>query len=317
VPFAVAKGLGVIRRHGIRALYSTSPPATTHLIAASLRRLARIPWIADFRDPWIEEGQHPKPGSLRARIEHPLERWVMRTADRVVVTTPRLREELLRRHPAVDPARVAVVYNGYDEEDFAAAPAPEPNPRFEILHAGFVTPEFRDPFPLLRALRGLIEEGLVPREDARVTLLGGGPYLDSEGFRTGLARLRLDGVVNVAGRVAHEEALALQGRAAVLLLLQASDDTRSLIPAKAFEYLRLGRPILALTLEGDTADLLRGMEHCHVVDPADDGALRNALLGLYRLWSDGAGGATVRRAVERFERRRLTGRLAGVLDEVA
>jgi len=44
-----------------------------------------------------------------------------------------------------------------------------------------------------------------------------------------------------------------------LLLLQASN-CNSQIPAKVYEYLRAGKPILALTdPEGDTATLLRNL----------------------------------------------------------
>ena len=54
--------------------------------------------------------------------------------------------------------------------------------------------------------------------------------------------------------MAHRESLRRLYRAAVLVVLQA-EDTQALIPAKAFEYLRVGRPILALTSGGATARL--------------------------------------------------------------
>jgi len=319
LPFGVVRGLSVVRRHGIRVLYSTSPIPTAHLIAAWIKRKTGLPWVADFRDPWIEEGIHPRPGSMRLRIERPLERWVVSMADRVVATTPRLREELLSRHPDLNTDRIRVVYNGYDEDDFATGipEVPPERSRFEILHAGLVTPDFRDPFPLLRTVAELVEEGALPRDRTRVTLLGGGPYLESESFRTGLSALHLDGVVEIAGRVSHEEALRRLARSAVLLLLQASEDTRALIPAKAFEYLRTGRPILALTLAGDTADLLRGMQECHVVDPSDSGALRTSVLALYDAWRRGDGVASVTRPAQRYERRQLTAQLAEILNEIS
>jgi hypothetical protein len=105
-------------------------------------------------------------------------------------------------------------------------------------------------------------------------------------------------------------------QAAVLLLLQASADTRSLIPAKTFEYLRIGRPILALTLEGATADLLKGMEHCLVIEPNDIASLRKSVLSLFEVWLKGeirlqGGGAS-----RQFERENLTDQLAGILDRL-
>jgi hypothetical protein len=129
--------------------------------------------------------------------------------------------------------------------------------------------------------------------------------------------MRLDGVVRVHGRVSHREALQRLSQAAVLLLLQASDDTRALIPAKAFEYLRIGRPILALTLEGATADLLKGMEHCFVIQPTDQAGMRNAVLSLFKRWRKGRNGLRVAPQLREYERRNLTVELAQILNRLS
>jgi hypothetical protein len=42
LPFAVAAGVRAIKKYGIRAIYSTSPPPTTHLIALGLKKLTGI-----------------------------------------------------------------------------------------------------------------------------------------------------------------------------------------------------------------------------------------------------------------------------------
>src|SRR5262245_58869322 len=175
LPAAVATGLRVIRREGIRVLWSTSPPPTSHLIAATLRARTGLPWIADFRDPWIEEGIYPAPGSLRLRVERWMDRLVLRGADRITVTTPLLKEEIAGRHSWLDPDRIIVLYNGYDEADFTRVDVTPRVDLLEIAHAGFVNGEFRDPIPLLRVVSELIQEGTIPRGRIRVTFLGGGP----------------------------------------------------------------------------------------------------------------------------------------------
>jgi hypothetical protein len=66
-------------------------------------------------------------------------------------------------------------------------------------------------------------------------------------------------------------------RADGLLVLQASNCNEQ-VPAKVYEYLRCGRPILALTdPAGDTADLLRraGLTDIARLDSADE--IANAL----------------------------------------
>lgn len=316
LPFAFPRGLGVIRRRGIDALYSTSPMASAHLVALALKRATRVPWVADFRDPWIEEGVHPRPGNLRDRVERSLERSVVRTADRLTMTTPPLRDEILGRHPDLPQDRARVIYNGYDETDFTAVTPGGDSSRFEMIHAGLVTAEFRDPSPVFRAVAALIREGKVPRTEVRITFLGGGPYVGSAAFRESISAHGLDDVVEIAPRVSHGESLMRLARAGALLLLQASDDTRALIPAKAFEYLRISRPILALTMPGATADLLRGLDGCHVHAPSETEDLRRTIGTLYDRWRASPEGGRITRPIERFERSVLAGELARLLHDL-
>src|SRR5687768_13067457 len=315
--FGVAKGVKVIRKQGVQAIYSTSPPATAHLIAAALKSITGASWIADFRDPWIEEGSFPVPGSIRCRIESALERMVVRRCDCLLVTTPYLKQEFLSRYPELPADKIHVIYNGYDESDFSESGLAPRSDLFEIIHAGLVTREFRNPLPLLETVAGLIAEGSLPRNQVKITLLGGDWWVASPEFTSEIKRLGLDGVVSVEGRVSHQESLRRLAEAAVLLVLQASEDTHSLIPAKAFEYLRIGRPILALTLEGATADLIKDREHCFVVNPADSVGLRNGVLSLYDLWRKGGNRCLqVEAATRQYERSHLTAQLAKILDRL-
>ncbi len=316
LPFGIARGLSTIRKGGFRALYSTSPPPTAHLIAASLKAVTGLPWVADFRDPWIEEGFHPRPGSLRYRIESALEKRVVMQADRLIVTTPHLKKDFLCRYPELSPENVIAIYNGYDESDFNGLDGPLRSDRFEIIHAGLITPEFRDPFPLLETVASMIAERTLPLEETRVTFLGDGGYTHSEGFTNRVKQMGLDQVVQIADRVPHREALRRLQQAAVLLLLQASNDTKSLIPAKAFEYLRLGRPILALTLEGATADLLTEMDGCYVIDPGDRAGLQRHVSALYKRWQGSHDHPYTSRQIFRYERSNLTAELARLLEEL-
>src|SRR5689334_10813428 len=252
--FGITRGIHVIRTHRIQALYSTSPLPTAHLIAMALQSLTHVPWIADFRDPWIEPGAYPPPGTLRCRLESALEALVIRRASRITVTTDRFRDEVIARYPGLEAERVVTIFNGYDEDDFRGLEGGERSDTFELLHTGMVTPEYRDPLPLLRAVRTCIDRGDVASNRVRVAFLGGGPYLNGPDFKAAVAQLRLESIVSVEARIPHRAVLRRMAGAAALLLLQASDDTRILIPAKAFEYLRAGKPILALTGDGATAD---------------------------------------------------------------
>ncbi len=316
LPFGISRGLSLISRFGIRALFSTSPVPTAHLIAWALKRRTGLPWIADFRDPWIEDGQYPTPRSLRYAVESRLERAVVRSADRVVTTTPYLRGDFLARYPDLTPDKVRVIFNGFDESDFVSLPAPPKEPRFELLHAGLVTRDYRNPAPVLEAVARLIASGVMARERTRIVFLGAAGFFESGPGRSIVRELGLEGVVEVSPRIPNRESLLRLRRASCLLILQASDDTRSLIPAKAFECLRVERPILALTPDGATSDLLKEMEGCSVVDPSDGQGLQDALASLYRAWFESDSPRLFSRNITRFERSSLTADLARTLHDL-
>src|SRR5205823_95309 len=102
-----------------------------------------------------------------------------------------------------------------------------------------------------------------------------------------------------------------------LLLLLDAPGRRIGVPAKLYEYLGAGRPVLAIgEADGDLATILResGVPH-RLVPPNDVARQREALLELVRGVASGelSPGPEVR---QRFSREALAGQLAGMLDRL-
>jgi glycosyltransferase involved in cell wall biosynthesis len=95
----------------------------------------------------------------------------------------------------------------------------------------------------------------------------------------------------------------------LLLLIQTGTDLQ--IPRKAYEYMAVGRPVLALVTGGATENLVRETDCGWVVHPDDPRAIETALLEALR----GERAARPSRR-ERFDFRRLTGELARVLEGI-
>ncbi|MCA9728915.1 MAG: glycosyltransferase, partial [Candidatus Eisenbacteria bacterium] len=252
------------------ALVTTSSPDSAHLAGARLRRLLGIPWIADFRDPWTRRMAYAPPTPLHHRWHLRLEGQVLRTADRVLVTSDATREDFLVRNPGLPPARVVVIPNGYDESDFVAAESWRATTSGErlavpaLLHAGQLNPE-RPITPFLAGLRRLRERDPVRAQQARTLFLGA--HYDHH--REEVRAAGLDDLVRFEGNRPHRESVAALLDAQVLLLLEQNSDRGKLIlPGKVWEYARSGRPILGLVPPGGAADrLIRSLEAGRVVDP--------------------------------------------------
>lgn len=253
-PHAVWEGLGMIRKYRPAAIWSTYPIPTAHLIGRALARLSGLPWIADFRDPMAQEN-YPADIRLR-RALHRIEAETVKRATATVLTTRGAAALYRERHPA-SADRIHLIENGFDEESFANAPQtfePLVPGTITLLHSGIVYPSERDPSALLEALARLQEAGAISPSALRIRFRA--PV--HGGLVEELAKkFRVAAFIETLPAVPYQEALAEMLRADGLLVLQAANCNQQ-IPAKVYEYLRAGRPILGLTApEGDTADLLR------------------------------------------------------------
>jgi glycosyltransferase involved in cell wall biosynthesis len=320
LPWGVAAGRHVVNNDRPDVIYSTSPFATAHLIAFRLARVSRLPWVADFRDPWFEDTPEPgaPAGRLYRRIDRFLERSVVERCAHVVTSTTQLAEHLRKRYPYLPREKITTIENGYDDADFQgiSTSGERRRERFAIVHAGSINAEFRDPRPLFRALGRAIDKGKVDRHRVEVRFLGSGAYGQSEAIRAELAMTGLQEQIEFTARLPYDETLRQIGRADLLLLLQASADTVALVPAKLYEYLRARKPVLALVYPGATSEVLSATGGGWAVDPRDEAALEDTIVRAYRAWVDGSleAHAATLDSLRRFDRAELTKRLAHLFE---
>jgi glycosyltransferase involved in cell wall biosynthesis len=320
-PYAVRAGRRICKESRIDAVFSTSPHATAHLIGQRIAKAAGIPSIVDFRDPWYEVP--PEPGTpwlldVAARI---LERRVMHRSRFAVATTPELCRTLQERYPSIASDRIVAITNGYDETDFAGVQgvARPPSGRLLIVHAGAIHAQHRNPQPLLDSLGRLQRTGKCRRDEIMLQFVGPGDFAGDTGLRECIRRNELQDSVMFIGRTRYDECLQLMAAADVLLLLQASPDTVSLVPVKLYEYLRIGRPVLALVLRGAASAVLEevgGGWNCDSSVPDEMDACLERIIGAWR-GNLLQASAPIQRKLARYERRALTLELAALLDRAA
>lgn len=106
----------------------------------------------------------------------------------------------------------------------------------------------------------------------------------------------------------------------VLLLCGVSGEVpESQVPGKVFEYLAMGRPILALSKPGGAIEgvLRRAGGTWWRADPDDVGAIRETLRDVREAWSAGRlARARAAPGLEAFRHPSLARRLAGLLEEI-
>lgn len=273
---AVREGMRLIERLRPDVLWSTYPIATAHLIAAELQRRSGLPWVADFRDPMAQVDYPPDPATWRSfkRIEE----VVFAQARACVFTTPGAARDYRSRYPDTK-ASIDVIENGYDEESFAGTPDSDSSPlvpgAVTLLHSGVVYPSERDPSALFAALANLRAAGVLSPTRFRLRFRASG---HDEMLSTMIERFGICDLIELCPPLPYRPALAEMLRADALLVLQAAN-CNAQIPAKLYEYLRAGRPILALTDPGgDTAGALREAGVTGIAPLDDSQAIAGALV---------------------------------------
>jgi len=246
--FAVEAGKDILRQQHIKAIISTSPPETSHIIAKRLKDEFKIPWVADFRDLWTQNYYYLY-GPLRKVIERRLELNTLSSADMLVAVSQPTADDLHSLHRQKP---VHSIPNGFDPAEINTTPG-KLTDKFTITYTGILYPGKRSPEPLFAALRDLIAEGSMDAGDVEVRFYGPETgWIDKQVERYGLTA-----IVRQFGTVPREIALNKQRESHLLLLPKWNDaQQRGNYPAKIFEYLAARRPVLAVGGFPDVVDQL-------------------------------------------------------------
>ena len=226
-----------IQENGIDTIITSGPPHSLHLIGLELKQKLDINWLADFRDPWTTIGYHKalKLGKYASEKHHKMESKVLKSADTIIVTSPTTKKEFER----ITTQPIVVITNGYDVEKKLKVVLDE---KFTLAHIGSFLSD-RNPKILWEVLHELILELPEFEKNFQLKLLG---KVSQEVLDT-LVAYKLDQYVYNLGYVSHQKAIEEQRKSQVLLLIEIdSEDTKSIIPGKLFEYLVSERPILGI-----------------------------------------------------------------------
>ncbi len=314
---SIVPALRMIRRHRPNVIFSTYPIATAHLIGLTLHRITGIPWIADFRDSMTEA--HYPADKYRRRVFRWIEGHAVSRAAACVFTAPGAVTMYADRYPHIDRSKFHCILNGYDEDKFSAAETLNSPPRIKakkrvLLHSGILYPSERDPSDFFAAVRQLIDENIVEISDFEIRLRASG---HDDDLQRQIDEFEIADHVRLLPALGYSDALTEMTQADGLLIFQASNCNHQ-IPAKLYEYLRAGRPILALTdPKGDTAKLLLDAGISSVVRLDSQPEIVDALKKFLHLINSNTVPAVSDTIIANYSRRNQTKELAQLFDAVS
>ena len=311
-PYAIAEGMEIIKREGIQAIYSSSPPYTTAVVARRLSRGAHIPWIAGFRDPWTGFLSTPNRWFLPAAIDRAIEHSVLSKATIVEGAWQGILKDIVRKYPDIDCQKLFFLPDGFDREDYPAV-EPQVHERFTVTYTGSMYGK-RNPKTFLQAVEELVHDGQVDAGKIRLNFVGRFGSDIHEMVHTSAIR----GAIRIAPYLPHGESIReLLLSDALLLIVDETEGSNEIVPGKVFEYIGANRPIIALAPEGAVTALMKETRAGLVAHNQDVAAIKRAFLECYLNFNYHKPALEQNKeAVRKYERKEITRHLAALLDNV-
>ena len=294
-----------ILENEITSIITSGPPHSLHLIGLELKQKLKVKWIADFRDPWTTIGYHKalKLSEFATNKHKQLEYEVLNSADLILVTSPSTRAEFKQ----ITSKPIEVITNGYDVEKIGNQVLDK---KFTLSHIGSFLSE-RNPRILWESISELIRENPLFASHFQLKLIGA----VSQEVLDSIALFQLQNYLNYIGYVSHDEAIIHQKKSQVLLLIEInSEDTKSIIPGKLFEYMVSERPIIGIgPIGSDFAEIILDTNTGVFTNYSEKEKLKNYIANYFSLFLEGNLKSNAV-GLQKYSRRNLTEKLAILLN---
>ena len=265
-----------VKNNPVDFIISSGPPHSTHLIALGIKKLNKIPWLADFRDPWTNiDFYKDLKLSKWADIKHKkLEKNVLSKADIVLTIGNQLKDELQE----LGAKNVEVIENGFDEEDFKIKDSNSLDSKFTIAHIGSFSPS-RNHHILWKVLEEIVIENNDFSNKLQIKLIGNVDYSVNNSIKD----FNLEKYVKMFSYLPHNQVISqLKSSRVLLLMVNNTPNSKGIITGKIFEYMASNRPILVIGPEdGDLAKIISATKSGVVCGYDNEVKLKEIILDLF------------------------------------
>lgn len=298
-----------LKDNPVDAVISTGPPHSCHLIGLGVKEQFNLPWVVDYRDQWTQIDFYKELNLTWLADKHHkyLEKKVLDNCERITPIGKTMGSDLI----AISQTPYTVITNGFDESDKANQDTALEK-KFTITYIGTMN-NARDPKVLWKALSELKSEQHPLIQEVEVKLVG----KIEDSIKQTIVNYSVEELVNFVGYVNHREALQLQNKAQILLLvINNTWNNKSILTGKIFEYLASNRPVLCIgPKDGDAAAIINEAGSGLVVEYEEVEVVKVQLKSWYEAFLNNSL-STKSSNIDIYSRRSLTQKMATVLNEI-
>jgi len=310
IPFAVNAGMKIAKEKNIDAIYSVSPNHSCHIVAMLVSKNLGIPWVADFKDPWTTNPFEKYPTTLHKKLNFILESKVFDSANKIITVSDPIREDFISRHQK-NANKISVITNGFDYDDFKFIKSRKKRKdKIIITHAGSLYGP-RNPTTFLQAIKMVKNSNLELAKRIKIVFVG-----KSDVDINLLAKeLGIEDCVECIQPVPYEESLQYQVNSDILLLIPGPG--KGTVTGKVFEYMAIGKPIIALT-DNDSfvARILKKTNIAFIIEFDNVNEISNVVRNVCELVLKGNLPKPNKKEINKYDRESLTEKLANILNKL-
>jgi hypothetical protein len=228
-------------------IISSGPPFSSHIVGGLIASRTKIPWVADFGDPWSFNSEQHFRRKWRKKIEHRMEQRLFRRMRRVIFTTKRTAERYSSIYPAFK-EKFSVIQQGADASKYRRKVETKKN---TLVYTGIFYKDIREPFELFAAMNTI--------DDYQLIIVGN---VDTDVLDY-VKRNHLEQKIRFMGYVSHEDSITWQLSSEYLVYIDNKNSTQ--LPGKLFEYLAAKKPILCVVQNNDSLLVELAKEYPQIV----------------------------------------------------
>lgn len=314
VPFCVLYGWRLIKKEKISLIYVSGEPFSCFISGLLLKKITGVPLVLDYRDEWIGFSKYyfSEKLAIIEKIEGALEKIIVKNADKVISVTKPIVNSFINRYKNEEKEKFLCITNGFDPDDFKDLSCGYiKNDKFTVCYTGILYKR-RSPEYFLTAVKRIIKKEPEFLRSSKIRFIGknSDEIID---FLKDESELR--DIIEIVGFLPHKETLEEMVRSDLLLYIEdQAPDSNRVLPAKLFEYIGSGRPIMALSNGGPVQEVMQYAACGRVAASTDVERIADCLVYFYKVFKENkkiTGGAGGEKTMQ-FSRRNLTGRLAEV-----
>jgi len=309
VPGATRAALRLAKDVKFDAILATAPPFSAIRVARNLKKILRIPVVADLRDPFTLNVLS-WPTVLHKQFYTAYWQKLLNSVDRALVIAEFVKEHL-EENLGLRHLNTVVIPNGYDPKEFADPTQRPVNDKFQLGYTGsfwgLLSPE-----PLFQSLQIVFQLRPEIRDNLQVSFMGA---MDEMFIRNLARKYSVDDVVKILGYQPHKDAISFMQQSDVLLLFTGMVYRSS--SGKIFEYLATRNPVLSFGVIDYTRNFIDDNKIGYSVDGSNPNDGAQQIIEMYDKWSIGIPFFTPSpERIERFSRKNLSEELAEILDSL-